>query len=349
MIISPLRYIFTFFSVLAIFGSCSPGKETATKSTRLADGKYDGEDDNISAIVKKLSPSVVKIDVIAFYKSWFFDNDSSATNNITDFKLLKSQSVANETHTESVTGTSVVVFSDAFQLAMITCAHIVNFPDTVYRYFDQEKIRLKSISIKQKQKIYESGRPGANLIKVVASDKKKDLAFIVRVLKDDEAIPPVIPLVAGKTNRLDWGSEIYVLGYPMGNLMLTKGVVSVDKFTKRRFVSDALFNRGISGSPVFALLDGENNYEWIGIASSAASQTITYMEPRGGNIKHDDENYINSSNIVVKKRQFINYGVTFSISIEEILTFIAENSMTINNVGIDAEILISILRTKTKN
>ncbi|NOY49144.1 MAG: trypsin-like peptidase domain-containing protein [Chlorobi bacterium] len=342
MFISPLRFIFALISISTVLGSCGPAKETTLKSSYPGDGKYDGADDNISGIVKKLSPSVVKIDVIAFYKTWILDDDGLTPDDITDFGLIKAKSVVNETHTESVTGTSVVVFSDTLQVAMITCAHIVNFPDTVYQYYDKAKTRLKSVSLKQKQKIYESGRPGANLIKVVASDTKRDLAFIVRALKNTEAAPPVIPLVAGSTKKLDWGSEIYVLGYPMGNLMLTKGIASVDKSTERRFISDALFNRGISGSPVFALLDGGNDYEWIGIAGSAASQTLRYLEP-------DDENYPDSGNIVVKKKQFINYGITYSISIEEIITFIAENSMNIKNVGIDADLLNSILRTKTKN
>ncbi len=342
MTFSMHKCVFGFVLTFMFFGSCSPGKEIVHDYVGNKDGKYDGPDNKISGVVRKLYPSVIKIDVIAFYKTWVFDDDGLASDDITDFELLKIKSVVNETHTESVTGTSVVVFSDALQVAMITCAHIVNFPDTVYQYYDKGKTRLKSVSLKQKQKIYESGLPGANLIKVVASDSKKDLAFIVRALKNAETAPPLIPLVAGSTKKLDWGSEIYVLGYPLGKLMLTKGVVSVDKSTERRFISDALFNRGISGSPVFALLDGGDNYEWIGIAASAASQTLKYLEP-------DNENYPDSGNIVVKKKQFINYGITYSISIEEIITFIAENSMNIKNVGIDADLLNSILRTKKKN
>ena len=45
------------------------------------------------------------------------------------------------------------------------------------------------------------------------------------------------------------------------------------------FVTDALFNHGISGSPVFAIRDGIPNFELVGIASSSAAQASNILVP----------------------------------------------------------------------
>lgn len=341
---------YVYFSLLCLLFlsciiSCTSLENIPSETNKTGDGKYDSHmSAEISQIVNQIEHSVVKLNVLAFYKTWHFEEGVSSS---IDFKTLtKDYSIFNEMNTETVNGTAFYVFSNQHQAALISCAHVFDFPDTVKIYYDNDRKYLKSISVKKRQNIYESGNPDGNKIQIVATDTKKDIAILKKVIKDYESQPEPLNLLPGSTDKLDWGSRVYVLGYPMGNLMLTSGVVSIDRSINKRFISDALFNRGISGSPVFALLDGNDNYQLIGMASSASSQNLAYIEPKSNNEDLPVEISGGFGDVVIKKRQFINYGITYSVSIEEIYIFISNNEKSISKSGIDSQLILNRFKTQ---
>jgi len=132
---------------------------------------------------------------------------------------------------------------------------------------------------------------------------------------------------------------VYVMGYPVGQLMVTRALVSKpDKAKKGRFLTDALYNRGISGSPVFAIRDGVPNFELVGMASSASASQVYYVKP-GKNVPE----YINpeepfTGDLYVDQYKDIKYGVTFNVSIEAITGFLKDNRTLLTDKGYNAEL-----------
>lgn len=326
------------FMLLVLFLSCSTKKNiTDSKSS----SNENTGNSKLVETINIISPSILKIDVLGFYKTWYFKEDDLMRRETINFDEIDKECVFSEITSESVSGTSIVLSSTTEICGMITCAHVVDFPDTIFAYHDLNKTVVKSISIKQEQTIYESGKSLQNNIEIVAMNAKTDLAFLKRKISATEVIPPPFSLKKGEVDKLQWGSKVYVLGYSLGKFLITEGIVSVDKSMSKRFISDALFNKGVSGSPVFGLQEGSEDYVWLGMASSAASQSFEYLEPMKNTVGFQNYHKEVYEGAIVKNKQLINYGVTYSIPIEEIVTFVANNKLAINLAGFDADLIIS--------
>lgn len=328
---------FVFLSSLLLF-SCSSNKQITETG---ADFNENNSSTKLLETINKISPSILKLDVLVFYKSWYFEEETLMQLDAIDFNNIDDECDFSEITSESVSGTAIVLMSNAYLCGIITCAHVVDYPDTIYTYHDVNNTIIRSVSIKQEQNIYESGRSLENKIEIIAMDSKSDLALLKKSIAANEVIPPVFSLKTGRAEALNWGSKIYVLGYPRGKLMITDGIVSVDKSIKKRFISDALFNKGISGSPVFGLQEGSSDYVWLGMASSAASQNINFLEPIESSKNFNNLQVKVNEGAIINNIQLINYGLTYSISMEEIITFVDLHRQEISSAGFDADLIIS--------
>ncbi len=326
------------FMLLVLVLSCSTNKHITNSETISSENAGSSK---LVETINMISPSILKIDVLGFYKTWYFKEEDLMRRGTINFDKIDAECIFSEISSESVSGTAIVLSTTSEICGMITCAHIVDFPDTLYTYHDLNKTIIRSVSIKQEQNIYESGKSLQNDIEIIAMDAKTDLAFLKRTIPATQVIPPPFSLKKGKVEKLQWGSKIYVLGYSLGKFLITEGIVSVDKSMSKRFISDALFNKGISGSPVFGIQEGSTDYVWLGMASSSASQSFDYLEPKESTLGFPISNKEVYEAAVVKNKQLINYGVTYSISIEEIVTFVDNNKLAINLAGFDAELIIS--------
>lgn len=330
-----LKYIL-LCCILAIF-ICSC-KTTSVDSTDHIkhDSKYDSEhpSSSISKDLENISNSVKKLDIIAFYATYYFPESSNISSNDITKPLIKQYSNTKVVSHESVSGTASVIYKVNQTIGLLTCAHVIDFPDTSYSYFDAEKTRVQAVSIKIKQQNHISGLPSGEPIEVVIQDKKKDIAILLKKLDNsDNSIQPLnYPI--GTVEDLQWGSIVYIIGFPLGNLMVTRGITSIsEKMKSGFFVTDALYNHGISGSPVFAIRDGVPNFELVGIASSAAAQETKLLVP---DMEFENENRTKSvynGDIFVDNNKLISYGVTYSVTINEIITFIDSNEEMLNKKG----------------
>ena len=120
--------------------------------------------------------------------------------------------------------------------------------------------------------------------------------------------------------------------------MVTRAIVSDPEKSKNgAFLTDALYNKGISGSPVFALRDGVPNFEWIGMAKSASAENFLYLQPDRQSLGAVNSENPYMGNTYVQQKLAINYGVTFSVTIEAISDFIRNNKEAIENAGMSVE------------
>jgi len=300
------------------------------------DSKYDSEFPNISLSkeLKQISKTVKKLDIIAFYATYYLpENEALSKADINDSVLDKYSRTKTISH-ESVSGTASIIYNRNRMVGLLTCSHVIDFSDTVYSYFDKDQNSLRAVSVKIKQQNHISGIPSGEPLEVVAQDKQKDIALLLKKTDIDDITLKVLNIPIGKTKDLQWGSVVYIMGYPLGNLMVTRAIASLsDKMKSGIFATDALYNHGISGSPVFAIRDGVPNIELIGMASSAAAQTINVLEPDEDVIVSNNFRTIYKGELFVDKSKLINYGVTYSVTIDEIITFIHSNEKALTEKG----------------
>ncbi|MBK9097256.1 MAG: trypsin-like peptidase domain-containing protein [bacterium] len=306
----------------------------------LADGKYDSEFPykGASNELRQISSTVRRINSSVIYKTYTFDAESKLTlSNLKDIKL-RDIAISEGYADQNNSGTGTVVYFNEGKVAILTCAHVVEFPDTIISYFPASDGSLTKfiqvIFIKERQSIYAVGFPEGGEFELIASDKKQDIAIIgkdYKVLSDLRF--PVFNYPFGKGKELDWGSFVYIFGYPINNQMITKAIVSnpnKDEFGS--FLVDAVVNNGMSGGVVLAIRDGVPNFELVGMIQWVPEEEENILVPKA---LKDNERY---NPIVpyqgeeyVKRFSSIRYGIARVISAERISSFIFENKAKLSN------------------
>ncbi|GMT44644.1 MAG: hypothetical protein IEMM0006_0476 [bacterium] len=325
------------FFVLAGW-SCSRQSHPPAKATYQAGGQYDTGPpvQGASSALNKISQSIYRLNIIAFYTSYTFDRSAHITLEKLKKGNVDDYAVSHTVSDHSVLGTATVVYVDNNKVALLTCAHVVNFPDTSITYFPDTSGIIRNISIKIKQKNYAVGLNNSSL-EVVATDDAHDLALLKATITPGEDVR-VMPFPVGKSSDLDWGTFIYVMGFPKGRKMVGSGIVSKPKNNKDGFfLTNAIFNRGISGGPVFALRGSPSHFEWVGIASSSSVSDIFYLEPNIDNTEIYSKSEPYTGELLINKKKVINYGVTFSVSMEEIIRFVRSIKPVLERQGFDTQ------------
>ena len=89
-------------------------------------------------------------------------------------------------------------------------------------------------------------------MEVLAIDRKSDIAILGKEIEGEKPNNiKVFPYLMGDSKELEWGSFVYIMGFPLGHAMITRGIVSDPyKIRKGSFLIDAVFNQGFSGGPV---------------------------------------------------------------------------------------------------
>ncbi len=334
-----LQLSILILSICLLTIQCSTTTEL-DQNVRQADGRYDSEfpQQSISKELDRISSSVRQMNCVAFYMTYFFDPDNPLTQYNYGKYNLDSMAYHSMVTNESVSGTAIVLYNEPRLVGMLTCAHVVDFPDTLVTRYSRGQMGLRSVSVKIKQQNFVSGLPEGEPVEVVVMDDKKDIAILKKVLEPHEERIDVMDYPHGKSKQMDWGTVVYTLGYPLGNLMVTQSIVSKPvKKNSGFFLTDGLYNQGISGSPVFALRDGVDHMEWVGMASSASASLEYVLEPEVLDAKAMVQGEVFTGEILIDKKKSINYGISYSVSIEEILTFIANNDKKVSAAGFNVD------------
>lgn len=310
----------------------------------LSDGQYDSEFPyrNCSKQLEEISKTVKKLNCLAFYENYLFSEDKKITKLNFKAENLKKDAILVEITNESVLGTATIIYYDKERIAFLTCLHIIDFPDTVFSFFENnssEEKYISGVSIKAKQMNHIRGIPEGEDIEILATDKKNDIAFLGKKLNPTNENTPFFNYPCGESNDLEWGSFVYIIGYPMGFQMITRGIVSnPDKIKSGSFFIDAVFNRGFSGGLVLAVKDGVPNFELVGMAKSVPYKTENILIPEKENESFEYDPYSPyKGNIYVKSKKNISYGITNSVTIETIKKFFRENKNKLEDKGYDLE------------
>ncbi|MBN2638606.1 MAG: trypsin-like peptidase domain-containing protein [Bacteroidales bacterium] len=298
-----------------------------SESERIADG------------LESLSKSVYKVTVIAFYEVYTFAEDSHLKRNELNSVRLRKTSIDHEIIHRTVLGTVIPVYYDGTTAGFLTCAHVVAFPDSAFTYYKtgsqvNKQSSLRSLAVKMKQQNFISDLQGGE-VSVVATDHDHDISFLKMDIKSRDTHPILLPFLPGSTLTMNWGTRLYVLGYPMGKKMVTSALYSKPSSPRSGlFLLDAVFNKGFSGAPVVEYSGQPPYFRWVGMASSIASEDFTYLSPDMSKQTHFSSSEPYTGNITVNTAKVINYGVSYSVSIEQIKRFIQENRGLLARAGI---------------
>lgn len=300
----------------------------------LKDGRYDSEFPyrSTSAELEKISNTIQRIISSAFYRVYVFPFNENIT--LEDLSKQKINKLAEKEFLidNSSSGTALVLYSENGNVALVTCSHTINFQDTIIAYKTDNKGNatkfIESISIKERQVVYVAGFPEGSTVNVLIDDPKNDIAILGRKYGVQSGIRfPSFKFKLGKAKDLEWGTFVYLLGFPINNKMITKGIVSSpNKDDIGSFLVDAVINPGFSGGIVLAIRDGVPNFELVGIIQSVPEEKEEMLYP---DITDKAARYNPvipyKGDIYVKKHSSIRYGITRIIPVEALIKLIEEN------------------------
>ena len=339
-----IRILIRLFALqisIIIFQGCSSYMYDTVYPT-LGDGKYDSEFPYKSSSneLTKLSETIQRLSATAFYKIYIFDEKSKLELSDLSGKNLQKIAVTEAYANNSSAGSAVTVFSENGNIALLTCAHTITFPDTIIAYqIDKEGKTtnfVESISIIEKEVIYIAGFPEGSRVDILAKDDQKDIALVGKKYSSLSNINlPAFKYPIGKAKELEWGSFVYLFGYPLNYKIITKAIVSSPRKDENgSFVVDAVVNPGFSGGVVLAIRDGVPNFELVGIVQwvPEEDENLLYPEELKGHLNYNPV-VPYKGNIFVRKHKSIKYGIAKVIPVESIMAFLLENKSYLNSKG----------------
>lgn len=308
----------------------------------LGDGKYDSEFPykSTSDELNKISETIQRVNTTAFYKIYVFNEKDNYTLTSLKNKKLSDLEIREALADNSASGTAVTVYSENGNVVLLTCAHTITLPDTIiaYKYDDLGFATnyIESISIKEKQVIYVAGFPDGSQVDILAADKQLDIALIGRKYGAQKGIFfPTFNYPLGKAKEVEWGTFVYLVGYPINFKMITKAIVSSPrKDDAGSFLVDAVVNPGFSGGLVLAIRDGVPNFELIGMVQWVPEEEESLIYPENLKTKSTYNPVVPyKGNIYVRKHSSIRYGIARVIPVESIIAFLLQNKSYLNQQG----------------
>ena len=307
----------------------------------IKDGKYDTEFPYVdsSKQLRDIGETVKRVNCIAYYKTYLFRKEDNIIDSRLPYTNLSGRAYHHYYYDKTSAGTATVIYQENDKIGLLTCAHIVHHPDTVVSYFDLDSLKniriIRSVAVKREQQNWVPDLPVGQNMEIIHMDINKDIAVLGKGgIRSDKRVP-VFNYPFGKSADLGWGSFVYLFGYPIGNKMVTRAIVSNPRRDgKGNFLIDANFNRGLSGGIVLAIRDGIPNFELVGMAKSVSASNDYFLQP-----KQTVEEYSYDPKIpyrgdsYVRLQSIINYGVTHVISIETIQEFIQNSEDILDDKG----------------
>jgi len=337
-----IRMIF-FLSGLALV-SCPRPINTIVRSVK-ADGQYDTEypSANCAGELEKISQSIKLLNSIAYYKQYVFPDSAHIRYKEIERSTLNSPDNEINYFNNTASGTATLILSSQTTAALLTCAHIIDFPDTIIRYMKgnyPEKSYIKSIAYKEKQINYINDLPEGNEIELLVIDRENDIAIVGRhssIITEDTRLQPVISCPIGKARDLHLGNFVYLMGFPRGNKMISSGLVSdPGRGRDGGFLVDTPFNRGFSGGIVLAIRDGVPNFELVGIAKSSAAEFEHVLRPaEQTDFAQYDMFTPYAGDVYIDNKASIQYGVTNIVPIETVIRIIKQKNRHLTLLGYD--------------
>jgi hypothetical protein len=277
---------------------------------------------------------------IAYYRTYSFGFEERTRREQISPELLQTKEQTAVYLNSTASGTATVVYYNDRHIALLTCAHVVDFEDTVVSYYIGDDRRptayVKSVAVKEKQTNYVATLPEGGEVEILAMDRSADIALMGQQFLSEPAQPPrVFTYPAGHARDLEWGTFVYLFGYPSGYKMVTKGIISSPNKDRRgTFMVDAMFSRGFSGGIALAIRDGVPNFELVGIIKLVSAHSSFVLTPtrENGDFTYDPSMPY-KGDLYVERKTEVESGITQAVPVEAIREFIHTHSDEIRGHG----------------
>lgn len=295
---------------------------------------------DISEQLTQIQQSVKRISATAIYQTYYFDGITLRKEQLkhVNIEKLASRFI---THNRSTAGTAFIIARNNENVALLSCAHVVSFPDTVINYVADgtvtERSVISTISIKKHQANLIYDLPHFSNFEIVAINERDDLTLLAVDLSEHESFyAPPLPVQIGNPKNLRLGSYILVMGFPKGFPMVTGGIVSdPNRTVDGGFITDALFNRGISGGLILATRNNYNSFEWVGMSNSASATREMQLVPNPLTVDTYQPFEPYEDTIFVQPKTYLTYGITQAIPVTKVVQFLKEHEKKLTQMGIN--------------
>lgn len=275
--------------------------------------------------------SVVRLTIFVSYQSQVFEPDSRITlSGLADGTEFNA-TLARLVHNESYSGTATVLAVKGNKALLLSCAHNVSFPDTIYAYDDRADLSgnryLLGLSVKSGEVVQVSGPTGTLHAAIIGLDAVHDLALLeISAVRDIQFLKPAGLKMAKKAD-LHWGDRLWMAGYPSGRFMMTTGIISNPGNNDGILLTDAPFSEGYSGAPALVYDQISREFQLAGIGRSVAAHSDYVLKPE----KKIHEITYNTAlpytgQVYIEVEKHPAPGVTFVVDSKSIAGFIQKNS-----------------------
>jgi S1-C subfamily serine protease len=340
--------IFVAMIVIAAFATGCRQINYQQSSQQQDDSRYFDESTafNRSFQLEELAGSVKKLFCIVEYDIYHFNDADGITVEKFNAVNLRRSAFARSTFNETVFGTATIVQNNRNGILLLTCAHIVSNPDTIVTFYQSttNTQNIESIAIKKTQMTFIRDIPGNNLVKTIAIDLNRDIAFLNERFTGQTAHLPELDMPVGNAADLRWSMPVYLMGFPGGQQLVTKSVVgNPNPSSSGDFVIDATFNPGGSGSLVLAMNQQTQGFELVGMVKATAASYTNILKPESESHQEVyNPNIPYSGEIYAHRVREIYHGVTYAVSVNTIRDFYVENRRAITREGFNLDGLFGL-------
>lgn len=279
---------------------------------------------SLTELAAEVEKSVVQLNYLAVYKQYRFQpEDEISEADLADKKSL--QKFKPDFIRQPSSGTATAISADKNEIILLSTLHIVDYPEVIiHRYPNSNFIKTYSAMYDYSLKF---GRIEEEWIEELARDKTNDL-IMYRVKTKGHDVN-AIKMEFAKNSLIKMGTEAYILGYPLGNKLLTSAIITPSQYNESIFLLDANFNHGYSGGLVFGYLKDSDKPQILGLATSTSASYINVLIPESALNEIDllEDEY--KGMVRVRKEEKLNYGVTMMVSGEVVRKFV-ENPLNKN-------------------
>ncbi len=320
-------------SIIVVVLTVTLGASCAEKTRRANESIPETEKARLDALAE-IESSILLITCTGLYENYYYDPPENFAATIDQESLLCDKDYS----TNSVAGTGLIIYKNSSKMVLLTCYHIVDFPDTLKTYYADENKKpsnyLQSLSVQYGLNVFVSHKSGRRSnAKIIATDEKNDIALIEAIPDANVLAELQFPGEFDRNTKVKLGEEVFLLGFPKGNFMVTRGLASPTSNVKK-FVVDVPFNKGFSGGVVVAFTENYKNYYYLGMANTASVETESVLSPpndptlieRYREIPYEGDVYLRNLNL-------INYGISFIIKLQVIADFLDEEKETLDKMG----------------
>jgi hypothetical protein len=341
-----MRMIILLLSIsFILLYSCTPNQlnETLENSYfQINDGKYDSHFpfQPVDSDIARIEKTVKLITNLTFYQAYDFSIESKIRYDDLNSKNIEEKYIKKYILELPASGTATIIAQHANKLALLTCHHIVSTSDTLINYHldadEKSTPFIQNVAIKSRESINIIELPWLHNVRILASDKDLDVAILMATLNASRNVPiPVFSYKMGKAAELNWGTFVYIFGFPNGKKMISSAIVSNPNRDKLNgFMIDATMERGISGGIILAIRDDAPNFELVGMATAISAEREYILRP-DDILKETEINFGRpyDGTIILDKRVKFNYGIIYAVSIEAIQDFLSDNKQILLEEG----------------